>query len=63
MIITERQLVSSRPVNDLQSTAESQQCQNVREIVSEEYTNMKWGKRNLREVFKKIRDAYKRNVF
>ena len=56
VIVTGSQPASSRAVNDLQSTTESQQRQNVREIVSEEYTNIKWGERNLREVSKKIQD-------
>ena len=50
-------------VNDLQSTTESQQRQNVWEIVSKEYTNIKWGGRNLREVSEKFQDAYERIVF
>ena len=50
VIVTDSQPASS--ANDLQSTTESQQRQNVREIVSEEYTNIKWGERNLREVSK-----------
>ena len=54
VIVTENQPASSRAVNDLQSTTESQQHQNVREIVGEEYTNIRWGERNLREVSKKI---------
>ena len=54
VIVTENQPASSRAVNDLQSTTESQQHQNVREIVGEEYTNIKWGEQNLREVSKKI---------
>ena len=56
VIVTGSQPASSRAVNDLQSTTESQQHQNVREIVGEEYTNIKWGERNLREVSKKIQD-------
>ena len=56
VIVTGSQPASSRAVNDLQSTTESQQRQNVREIVNEEYTNIKWGERNLREVSKKIQD-------
>ena len=63
VIVTESQPASSRAVNDLQSTTESQQRQNVRENVNEEYTNIKWGERNLREVSKKIQDAYERIVF
>ena len=39
-VVTDSQPVSLRAVNDLQSTAESSQRQNVREIVSEEYTNI-----------------------
>ena len=61
VIVTDSQPASS--ANDLQSTTESQQRQNVREIVSEEYTNIKWGERNLRDVSKKIQDAYERIVF
>ena len=41
-MVTDSQPASSRVVNDLQSTIESQQRQNAREIVSEEYTNIKW---------------------
>ena len=52
-----------KTVNDPQSTTESQKRQNIREIVSEEYTNIKWKERNLREVSKKIQDAYERIVF
>ena len=67
VIVTESQPASSRAVNDLQSTTESQQRQNVREIVNEEYTNIKWGERNLREVSKKIQDErlvfWKKNLF
>ena len=63
MIVADSQAVSSRAVNDLQSTTESQQRQNVREIVNEEYTNIKWGERNLREVSKKIQNAEERTVF
>ena len=62
VIVTDSQSASSRALNDLQSTAESQQRQNTREIVSEEYTS-KWRERNLREVSKKIQDAYERIVF
>ena len=39
VIVTGSQPASSRAVNDLQSTTELQQRQNVRETVSEEYTN------------------------
>ena len=67
VIVTGSQPASSRAVNDLQSTTESQQRQNVREIVNEEYTNIKWGERNLREVSKKIQDErlvfWKKNLF
>ena len=63
VIVANSQPASSRAVNDLQSTTESQQRQNVRENVNEEYTNIKWGERNLREVSKKIQDAYERHVF
>ena len=41
----------------------AQQRQNAREIVSEEYVNIKWGERKPREVSKKIQDAYERIVF
>ena len=61
--VTDSQPASSRAVNDLQSTTESQQRQNAREIVSEEYTSIKWGERNLSEVSKKIHDAFERIVF
>ena len=61
--VTDSQPASSRAVNDLQSTTESQQRQNAREIISEEYTNIKWGERNLCEVSKKIHDAFERIVF
>ena len=47
VIVTDSQPASSRAINDLQSTTESQQRQNARDIVSEEYTNIKWGERNL----------------
>ena len=63
VIVTDSQPASSRAVNDLQSTTESQQGQNVREIVSEEYTTIKCRERNLREVSKKIQDEYERIVF
>ena len=63
VIVTGSQPASSRAVNDLQSTTELQQRQNVRETVSEEYTNIKWGERNLREVSKKIQNAEERTVF
>ena len=61
--VTDSQPASSRAVNDLQSTTESQQRQNAREIISEEYTNIKWGERNLCEVSKKIHDAFECIVF
>ena len=63
VIVTGSQPASSRAVNDLQSTTESQQRQNVREVVSEEYTTIKCRERNLREVSKKIQDGYERIVF
>ena len=63
VIVTDSQPASSRTIHDLQSTTESQQRQNAKEIVGEEYTNIKWGKRNLLEVSKKIQDAYERNAF
>ena len=63
VIVADSQPASSRAINDLQSTTESQQRQNAREIVSEEYTNIKWGERNLREVSKKIQNTYERIVF
>ena len=43
VIVIDSHPATSRAVNDLQSTTESQQRQSVREIVSEEYTNIKWG--------------------
>ena len=63
VIVTDSQPASSRAVNDLQSTTESQKRQKVREIVSEEYTNTKWGERNLHEISKKIQNAHERIVF
>ena len=63
VIVTDSQPANPIAINDLQSTTESQQHQNAREIVSEEYTNIKLGERNLREVSKKIQDAYERSVF
>ena len=63
VIVTDSQPAISRAINDLQSTTESQQRQNAREIVSEEYKNIKWGERNLLEISKKIQDAYERIVF
>ena len=63
VIVNDSQLARPIAINDLQSTTESQQRQNAREIVNEEYTNIKWGERNLREVSKKIKDAYDRIVF
>ena len=62
-IVTDSQPASSRAINDLQSTTDSQQRQNAREIVSEEYTNINWGERNLRELSKKIQDACERVFF
>ena len=62
-IVTDSQPASSKAINDLQSTTESQQRQNARVIVSEECTNIRWGEQNLREVSKRIRDAYERIVF
>ena len=50
-------------MNDLQSITESQQRQNARVIVSKECTNIRWGEQNLREVSKKIEDAYQSIVF
>ena len=41
VIVADSQPASSRAINDLESTTESQQRQNAREIVSEEYTNIK----------------------
>ena len=61
--ITDSQPPCSRAINDLQSTTESQQLQNAKEIVSEKYTNIKWGEQNLREVSKKIQDAYESIAF
>ena len=49
VIVAASQPASSRAVNHLQSTAESQQRQNT-EIVSEDYTNIKWEEQNLREI-------------
>ena len=63
VIVTDSQPASSRAINDLQITTESQQHQNARETVSQEFTNIRWGKQNLREVSKKIQDAYERIVF
>ena len=63
VIVTDSQPASPIAINYFQSTIESQQRQNAREIVSEEYTNIKWGERNLREVSKKIQDGYERIVF
>ena len=55
VIVTDSQPARSRAVNDLQSTTESQQHQKVREIVSEEYTNIKWEVRNLCEYLKRCK--------
>ena len=63
VIVTDSQPASPIAINYFQSTIESQQRQNAREIVSEEYTNIKWGERNLREVSKKIQDGYERIAF
>ena len=63
VIVTNSQPESSKAVNDLQSTIESQQRYNARVVVSEECTNIRWGEQNLREVSKKIQDAYERIVF
>ena len=63
VIVTDSQPASSRAINDLQSTTESQQRQNAREIVSEEYTNIRWGEQNQHEISKKIQDAYERIIF
>ena len=63
MLVADSQPAILKTVNDPQSTTESQKRQNIREIVSEEYTNTKWKERNLREVSKKIQDAYERIVF
>ena len=63
VIVTDSQPASPIAINDLQSTTESQQRQNAREIVSEEYIDIRWGERNLREVSKKIQDAYESIVF
>ena len=43
VIVTDSQPASSKAINDLQSTTESQQRQNARVIVSEECTNIRWG--------------------
>ena len=50
-------------MNDLQNITESQQHQNARVIVNEESTNIRWGEQNLREVSKRIQDAYGRVAF
>ena len=50
VIVTDSRPASPIAINDLQSTTESQQRQNAREIVGEEYTNIKWGERSLRVV-------------
>ena len=63
MLVAGSQPAILKTVNDPQSTTESQKRQNIREIVSEEYTNIKWKERNMREVSKKIQDAYERIVF
>ena len=63
VLVADSQPAISKTLNDPQSTTESQKRQNIREIVSEEYTNTKWKERNLREVSKKIQDAYERIVF
>ena len=63
MLVADSQPAILKTVNDPQSTTESQKRQNIREIVSEEYTNIKWKERNMREVSKKIQDAYERIVF
>ena len=55
VIVTGSQPASSRAVNDLQSTTESQQRQNVREIVSEEYTNIKSGERTCVRYLKRFK--------
>ena len=60
--MTNSQPASSKATNDLQSTTGLQQCQNTGVVVSE-FTNIKWGKQNLREVSKKIQDAYECIVF
>ena len=53
----------AKAINDLQSTTESQQRQNTRVIVSGKCKNIRYGEQNLREVSKKIQDAYERIVF
>ena len=63
MLVADSQPAILKTVNEPQSTTESQKRQNIREIVSEEYTNIKWKERNMREVSKKIQDAYERIVF
>ena len=63
VIVTDSQPASSKAINDLQSTTESQQRQSASVIVSEECTNISWGEQSLREVSKKIQDAYERIVF
>ena len=63
VIVANSQPASSKAVNDLQRTTESQQRHNARVVVSEECTNIRWGEQNLCEVSKKIQDAYERIVF
>ena len=63
VIVTDSQPASSKAVNDLQITTESQQRQNARVIISEECTNIRWGEQNLRKVSKRIQDAYESIVF
>ena len=60
VVVTDNKPASSNTINDLRSTTELQQRQNAREIVGEEYTNIRWGEQNLRGVSKKIQDAYER---
>ena len=63
VIVTASHPASSRGTNYLQNTTKSQQRQNTAKIVSEEYTNIRRGEQNLREVSKIIQDAYERIFF
>ena len=63
VIVTASHPASSRATNCLQNTTKSQQRQNTAKIVSEEYTNIRRGEQNLREVSKIIQDAYERIFF
>ena len=65
VVVTGSQPASSRVINDPQSRTQSQQqeSQNTREILSDEYTNVRWAEQNLREVSLKIQYAYERIAF